>query len=387
MLKKTPVWKLTLAALGLLIVIATLLYVNSFTTKLKREEKLRMKAWVEANMEILTSSSNTNLNMATEIVAGNTTIPVIQVDRKGHILSVNNLGLEGEHIVEENKKFLTKKLDKFKSLHNPIILRYNPKDSTQYYKVYYGESSMLRRIRYFPYIQLTVIALFIVVTLIALNSSNRAKRNQLWAGLAKETAHQLGTPLSSMEAWVELLKENKDNESIVKELNHDLSRLKMISERFSKIGSMPELEEAELISHVHNVVVYMKHRAPKLIRFKVTTDGEKEIPAMISPLLFDWVLENLLKNALDAMDGKGSITIDISTHAAHSYIDITDTGKGIPTRQFENVFSPGYSTKKRGWGLGLSLSRRIMESYHKGKLFIEESEVGKGTTFRIMLRK
>lgn len=186
---------------------------------------------------------------------------------------------------------------------------------------------------------------------------------------------------------MELLKENKENEGIVKELNRDLQRLKMISERFSKIGSTPELEENELISHVHNVVLYMKHRAPKLIRFRVNAHSEEEIPAMISPLLFDWVLENLLKNALDAMGGKGSITIDISNHTAHTWIDITDTGKGIPSHLLDKVFKPGFSTKKRGWGLGLSLSKRIIEVYHKGRLYVKESEVGKGTTFRIMLRK
>lgn len=385
MLKKTPGWKLVLAVLGILIIVATLVYVNIFSGKLQHEEKAKMKAWVEANREILTAPPDANLNLATEIIAGNTTIPIIQVDKGGHILSANNLGVKGK--IEKNLKFLKKKLGKFKSRHAPIVLQYNPEDSTEYNMIYYGTSSMLRQVRYFPYIQLGVIGLFIIVVLIALNMSNRSTQNQLWAGLAKETAHQLGTPLSSMEAWVELLKENKENEPIVIELNHDLDRLKMISERFSKIGSLPELEECELISQVHNVVLYMKHRAPKLIRFRVNTHGEEEIPAMISPLLFDWVLENLLKNALDAMGGKGSITIDITTHTAHTWIDVTDTGKGISAYQLERVFSPGYSTKKRGWGLGLSLSKRIMESYHRGRLYVKESEMGKGTTFRIMLRK
>lgn len=385
MLKKTPGWKIFLAVLGILIIAATLLYVNNFSRKLEREERLKMKAWVEANREILTASPEANLNLATEIIASNTSIPIIQVDREGHILSANNLGITDS--LPKSRKFLEQKLNLFKTQHAPIILQYNPKDSSEYNMIYYGDSYMLQQIRYYPYIQLGVITLFIIVTLIALNMTNRSTQNQLWAGLAKETAHQLGTPLSSMEAWMELLKENKENEPIVKEMNRDLQRLKMISERFSKIGSTPELEENELISHIHNVVLYMKHRAPKLIRFRVNTHGEEEIPAMISPLLFDWVLENLLKNALDAMGGKGSITIDITTHAAHTWIDITDTGKGISAHQMEKVFKPGFSTKKRGWGLGLSLSKRIMETYHKGRLYIKESEVGKGTTFRIMLRK
>jgi len=385
MLKKTPGWRLILAVLGVLIIAASLIYVNNLSRKLERQERVKMKAWVEANREIITASQDDNLNLATEIIAGNTSIPIIQVDQAGHILSFNNLGVKDS--MRNHKKFLRKKLKLFKTSHAPIILHYNPVDSTEYNKVYYGNSSVLQQIRYFPYIQLGVIVLFIIVTLIALSMSNRSKQNQLWVGLAKETAHQLGTPLSSMEAWVELLKENRENKPIVKELDRDLERLKMISERFSKIGSMPELEECELISQIHNVVLYMKHRAPKLIRFRVNTHGEEEIPAMISPLLFDWVMENLLKNALDAMGGKGSITIDITTHPAHTCIDISDTGKGISSRQLDRVFSPGFSTKKRGWGLGLSLSKRIMEFYHKGRLYVKESEVGKGTTFRIMLRK
>lgn len=385
MLKKTPGWKLLLAILGILIIAATLVYVNNLSQKLQREEKQKMQAWVEAYREILTASSNANLNLATEIIAGNTTIPIIQVDEEGHVLSTNNLGIKDS--LRRHQNYLQRKLDLFKTQHAPIILQYNPKDSTEYNKIYYGDSYVLQQIRYFPYVQLGVITLFIIVTLIALNMTNRSTQNQLWAGLAKETAHQLGTPLSSMVAWMELLKENKENEPIVKELNRDLERLKMISERFSKIGSTPELEENELISHVHNVVLYMKHRAPKLIRFRINTHGEEEIPAMLSPLLFDWVLENLLKNALDAMGGKGSITIDITTHVAHTYIDVADTGKGIPTNELDRIFTPGFSTKKRGWGLGLSLSKRIIETYHKGRLFVKESEVGIGTTFRIMLRK
>ncbi len=383
MLKRTPGWKIFLALLGVLIIGATLLYVNNLSRKLQKEERAKMKIWVEANREILTASPDANLNLATEIISGNTSIPIIQVDQKGHILSTNNLDIKDS----TDKRFLKQKLALFKTQHAPIVLQYNPRDSSEYNMIYYGDSNMLQQIHYYPYIQLGVITLFIIVTLIALNMTNRSTQNQLWAGLAKETAHQLGTPLSSMVAWMELLKENKENDPIVKEMERDLQRLKMISERFSKIGSTPELEENELISHIHNVVLYMKHRAPKFIRFRVNTHGEEEIPAMISPLLFDWVLENLLKNALDAMGGKGSITIDITTHAAHTWIDVSDTGKGIPATLLDKVFKPGFSSKKRGWGLGLSLSKRIIESYHNGRLYIKESEVGKGTTFRIMLRK
>jgi signal transduction histidine kinase len=384
MIKQFTGWKGVLAILAILIIAATLLYVSDLSHKMQHEERMKMQTWVEAGREILTAPQDANLNLATEIIANNTTIPIIQVDKDGHIISTNNLDSEK---VAHNPGYPEKMLNLFKTQHPPITQQYNPKDSTDRNFIYYGDSKILQQIRYYPYIQLGVVALFIIVTLIALGTTNRSTQNQLWVGLAKETAHQLGTPLSSMEAWLELLKERKENEAIVGEKGRDLDRLKLISERFSKIGSTPELEEHELISQIHNVVAYMKRRAPQKIRFIVKTHGEEDIPAMISPLLFDWVIENLLKNALDAMGGKGSISIDIVTHTTHTWIDITDTGKGITNLNMDKVFKPGFSTKKRGWGLGLSLSKRIIEGYHKGRIFVKSSEVNKGTTFRIMLRK
>ncbi|HEX5555335.1 MAG TPA: HAMP domain-containing sensor histidine kinase [Chitinophagaceae bacterium] len=384
MIKQFTGWKGVLAILAILIIAATLLYVSDLSHKMQHEERMKMQTWVEAGREILTAPQDANLNLATEIIANNTTIPIIQVDKDGHIISTNNLDSEK---VAHNPGYPEKMLNLFKTQHPPITQQYNPKDSTDRNFIYYGDSKILQQIRYYPYIQLGVVALFIIVTLIALGTTNRSTQNQLWVGLAKETAHQLGTPLSSMEAWLELLKERKENEAIVGEMGRDLDRLKLISERFSKIGSTPELEEHELISQIHNVVAYMKRRAPQKIRFIVKTHGEEDIPAMISPLLFDWVIENLLKNALDAMGGKGSISIDIVTHTTHTWIDITDTGKGITNLNMDKVFKPGFSTKKRGWGLGLSLSKRIIEGYHKGRIFVKSSEVNKGTTFRIMLRK
>lgn len=384
MLKQFTGWKGVLAILAILIIAATLLYVNNLTVKMQQEERLKMQNWVEANKEILTAPSDANLNLATEILKNNTSIPIIEVDKEGHIIGVNNLDSTR---ISNDPKYLKNKLKLFKTEHPPITQQYNPIDSTERNFIYYGDSTILQQIRYYPYIQLGVVALFIIVTLIALSNTNKATQNQLWVGLAKETAHQLGTPLSSVEAWMELLRNKKENEPIILEMGKDLDRLKLISERFSKIGSTPELEEHELISQIHNVVAYMKLRAPKNIRFIVKTHGEEDIPAMISPLLFNWVIENLLKNALDAMGGKGSISIDISSHPTYNLIDVTDTGKGIASVNIDKVFKPGFSTKKRGWGLGLSLSKRIIESYHKGKLFIKSSEVNKGTTFRIMLRK
>lgn len=384
MFKPFTGWKNILALLAILIIAASLLYVNNLSARMQREERAKMKTWVEANKEILLAPPESNLNLASEIIANNATIPIIQVNKNGDIVSYNNLDPEK---VAGNPDYLEKKLKAFKAQHEPLVQLYNPLDSTDRNYFYYGDSMMLTQIRYYPYIQLGVVALFILVTLIALSMTSRSVQNQLWVGLAKETAHQLGTPLSSIEAWLELLKEREENEPAIREMSKDMERLKLISERFSKIGSAPELEEHEVIGQVRQVVSYMKRRAPQKVSFTMNTHGEDDIPAMISPLLFDWVIENLLKNALDAMEGKGRISIDITTHATQTWIDVTDTGKGISKANMEKVFKPGFSTKRRGWGLGLSLSRRIIESYHNGRLFIKSSELNRGTTFRIMLRK
>ncbi|HEY8954283.1 HAMP domain-containing sensor histidine kinase, partial [Chitinophaga sp.] len=230
------------------------------------------------------------------------------------------------------------------------------------------------------------VTLFIAIVLFALSSTNRATQNQVWVGLAKETAHQLGTPLSSMEAWLEILRDNEANATIVTELSKDVDRLKLITDRFSKIGSVPKLEEKDIVAQIENMVNYIRKRAPQKVVLTVHS-AEEELPAMFSPPLFDWVVENLLKNALDAMEGKGKIDITIENHPTFITIDVADTGKGISKLNFEKVFKPGFSTKKRGWGLGLSLAKRIIEEYHRGRLYVKSSEINKGTTFRILLRK
>jgi len=383
MLKHYLRWKNILAVMGVLIITATMLYVNSLSKKMEREEKLKIDIWVEANKEVLTAPADANLNLATEIITNNVTIPIIQTDKDGNIIYHNLDSAKIRH----DSNYLKEQLALFKSQHSPIQQEYNPKDTNAVNYFYYGDSTILRQIRYYPYIQLLIITLFIIVTLVALSSNNKSTQNQVWVGLAKETAHQLGTPLSSMEAWLEILKEKKENGAIVTELQKDLDRLKLITDRFSKIGSVPSLEENDLAMQITSMVNYIKKRAPQKIKFTINTHGEEEIPAMISPPLFDWVIENLLKNALDAMEGKGTISIDITNHPASTWIDITDTGKGIPKGNIDKVFKPGFTTKKRGWGLGLSLSKRIIDSYHKGKLILKSSEQHKGTTFRIILRK
>jgi len=244
----------------------------------------------------------------------------------------------------------------------------------------------MNEVQYYPLVQLLIVGLFIIVTILALRSRYRAVQNQVWAGMAKETAHQLGTPVSSLEGWVEMLKENAANEKIVRELEKDVDRLRLVSDRFGKIGSKPQLENSNIIAQVGNMVEYIKKRAGEKVNFTIQSHGKKEVQAKISEPLFDWVIENLLKNALDAMEGKGSITIDIRNSTDSVNIDVTDTGKGIAKQNISKVFNPGFTTKKRGWGLGLSLSKRIIEQYHKGEIFVKSSEPGKGTTFRIVLK-
>jgi signal transduction histidine kinase len=236
-------------------------------------------------------------------------------------------------------------------------------------------------------VQLFIVGLFIVVIVLAIRSNYRSLQNQVWAGMAKETAHQLGTPVSSLEGWVEMLRQNSANEKIVQELEKDVGRLQLISDRFGKIGSKPQLEEKDVVAQINTMVEYIRKRAAGRVGFIINTYGEKIIQARISPPLFDWVIENLLKNSLDAMEGKGSITVDIRNSAASVNIDVTDTGKGISKQNLSKVFNPGFTTKKRGWGLGLSLSKRIIEQYHKGEVFVKNSEIGRGTTFRIVLKK
>src|SRR6185503_11821723 len=288
--------------------------------------------------------------------------------------------------IDNDKSFLEKKLRDFKAQNEPIVW-VDPQDSTRRNLYYYGESRLATEVRYYPIVQLVIVGLFILITILALRSSYRSVQNQVWAGMAKETAHQLGTPVSSLEGWVEMLKEKKSEDRIVQELSKDVDRLRLVSDRFGKIGSTPQLEEIDLVKQINNMVEYIKKRSTDRISFAVNTNGRDRIPAMISAPLFDWVIENLLKNALDAMEGKGSIKIDIKDEKDSIHIDVTDTGKGIASKNISKVFKPGFTTKKRGWGLGLSLSRQIINQYHKGAIFVKRSELGKGTTFRILLKK
>ena len=371
-----------LALIAIAIVSATIFFSNYLSEKIAREEKQKIEQWVEAVKEVSNNLTNQTMLSAKILTENSSDIPMIAVTEKDSIL--DHYHLDSVRIANE-KNFLLQKLAEFKKLNAPIIWK-NPFDSTQNNKLYYGESSLQKQIRYFPIIQLGVVALFILVTLIAVTTRNKSTQNQVWAGMAKETAHQLGTPLSSLQGWVEMLKEKEGTEKIAMEISKDVDRLKLVSDRFGKIGSTPQLELTDVVLQVTDMVSYIKRRAPEKVIFQVQ-HTEHDIPAMINAPLFDWVVENLLKNALDATEGKGTIGVDIKNESTQIVIDVSDSGKGISSKNIGNVFKPGFSTKKRGWGLGLSLSKRIIEQYHKGTLFVKQSEPGKGTTFRIILKK
>ena len=377
-------WRTLIAVIAILIASGTIVYSRYLANKIAIEEKQKVEEWVEAGKFLINSSNEADTRLPFKIIQNNENdVPIIETDEKDSIIQFINLDSVK---VANDRSYLANKLKSFKSQNEPIVWT-NPSDSTQQNLYYYGESRLLTEVRYYPIVQLVIVGLFIIITLLALRSSYRSVQNQVWAGMAKETAHQLGTPVSSLQGWVEMLKQIPENSKIVPELEKDVSRLQLVSDRFGKIGSSPQLEKHNITSQVTTMMDYMKKRAPGKVNFSINTNNEKEIFASISPPLFDWVIENLLKNSLDAMEGTGEIKINIENLPDKIHIDLKDSGKGIPLAMQQKVFKPGYTTKKRGWGLGLSLSKRIIEQYHKGEIFIKNSEPGKGTTFRIVLKK
>jgi signal transduction histidine kinase len=377
-------WRTALALIAILIVSGSIFYSEYLSKKIAAAEKDKVEIWAAAQKEILNANDQTNLNLATKISSENTDIPIIGTNESDSITN-DYLNLDSAEI-QADSGYLRKKLNEFKKEHQPIVIVLSSKPYSAN-KYYYGQSLLQQEVRYFPIIQLFIAALFIFITIFAQRSSYRSTQNQLWAGMAKETAHQLGTPVSSLQGWMEMLKEIPANEKITPEIEKDVNRLLLITDRFGKIGSMPHLEEKNLVEQMQSMVDYIKKRAGAKINFVIDSEGKQNITAKISPPLFDWVIENLLKNALDAMEGKGEIKLLIHETAAHILIDITDTGKGIAAANLGKVFKPGFTTKKRGWGLGLTLTKRIVEQYHKGKIFVKHSELNKGTTFRIELNK
>jgi len=376
-------WRSSLALVAIAIVMVSIFYSNFLARKIAAEEKQKIEQWLQAVSDI-NNPGITSTDLASKILTENSVgIPMITVTEKDSILDHYNLDTLQ---VKNDPQYLKRKLKEFKKQYNPIIWK-NPLNPSQNNLVYYGESNLLKQIRYFPIIQLFVVALFIIVTLVAIQTKNKSTQNQVWAGMAKETAHQLGTPISSLEGWVEMLRESPGNEKISIEMSKDMERLKLVSDRFGKIGSTPQLESHDIIFQVEKMVNYIKRRSTDKVNFVILDFGQQDVTAMINVPLFDWVIENLLKNALDAMDGHGSITVSIKAETTQVIIDVSDSGKGISKKNIPMVFKPGFTTKKRGWGLGLSLSKRIIEQYHKGELFVKSSEINKGTTFRIILKK
>ncbi len=376
-------WKIVLTGIAIVLVSGTIFYSHYVSGKIAREERKNVEAWVEAQRTILNSSDSASINLATKISTENTQIPIIETNEKdsitGNFINIDTLE------IQKDSTYLKRKLAEFKRYNNkPIILvlKETPYTANQYY---YGESELLKEVQLYPIVQLIIVALFITIAIVSMQTAYRGAQNQLWASMAKETAHQLGTPVSSLQGWLEILKEQEVNKAIVPEIAKDVDRLLLVTDRFGKIGSEPKLEWHNPAEQIHHMMDYMKKRTGGQVHFVFDDAAIRNISTLISPPLFDWVLENLMKNALDAIEGNGSIHITAGTNELFMQIDITDTGKGIAKHNMANVFKPGFTTKKRGWGLGLSLSKRIIEQYHKGKLFVKWSEPGKGTTFRIIL--
>ncbi len=373
-------WKSLLIIFALGIVGATLFYTSRLANRLATEEKKNVVQYSEGLRFLATAPPEQDLSLALYLTEQNTTIPVMWVSSGDTILDYKNL--DTSRAGAEGNVFLRQKLAEFKEQHAPIIVEAGGRQQF----IYYGDSFLLRQLRFFPYVQLTIILVFLILVVIAISAAQRSIQNQVWVGLSKETAHQLGTPLMALTGWVELLREQGGNEDAVHEMEKDLDRLKLVADRFGKVGSEPQLKEENIVARLEEIVDYMQKRAPSRVKISLRS-AEAEVPAMISGPLFDWVLENLIRNALDAMDGAGAINIELSDKDHQIIIDVTDTGKGIPRSQLNKVFTPGFTTKKRGWGLGLSLARRIIRQYHHGLLFVKQSEVGKGTTFRVVLKR
>jgi len=372
--------KIWLVVAAVMIAVASLLVSHLLVRDLQKEERIKMELWAEAMHQFQDADETTDLSLVTSVIEGNNTIPVIVMDAEGNVSDYRNVDISGDNIDERIASYGKK----MRQAGDYIKIEYG--DSTDYQLVCYDESVMLKRLTQWPYVQLGIVMIFVVVAIFALLSSKRAEQNKVWVGLSKETAHQLGTPISSLMAWVEILKENYPEDSLIPELDQDVKRLQLIAERFSKIGSLPEPVDASMNEVLEHVIDYMDRRtSSKVLITRHFPDHDVRVKMNAS--LFEWVIENLCKNAVDAMEGAGRIELWLFEEDERVAIEVIDNGKGIKKKDIKNVFTPGFTTKKRGWGLGLSLARRIVEEYHRGHIFVKESEVGKGTTFRIELKR
>ncbi len=376
MLRQYINWKSFLVLIAVFIAATSLYYANNLTKKLAVEERNKV-VFISLAFETVGKTEG-DFILATSIIEKNTTIPIILTDSKDSILTYNNIDS-----LSASPEKLNDILHELNALHKPIEVSISSNEK-QY--IYYGESELLKQLRYFPYVLLFILFLFVIIVVSYINTTGRNIQDRVWVGMSKETAHQLGTPLTSLVAWIEYLKSSEVEKKALEEMQKDVDRLQLIADRFSKIGSVPKLYEENLVEHLNGIVSYMQKRASRNINITVQSNRD-EITVMISGPLFDWVIENLIRNSLDAMDGKGTIAFNVVERTTSVTIDVTDTGKGISKNNIKKVFKPGFSTKLRGWGLGLSLSKRIISEYHHGDIFVKKSEIGRGTTFRIILKR
>lgn len=375
--------RLVLIVIAIVIAILSLVTSNILITDLQKEETNKMEVWAEAMRSYNQADETVDLNLVLKVINGNNTIPVIVLDSNGNVQAVRNLGKSYDNDADslQQIKLLAESM---KTSHKPFII--NLEEFNDYIEVCYDDSLMLKRLAAYPYIQLTVVVIFVIIALFALFSTMKAEQNKVWVGLSKETAHQLGTPISSLMAWLEVFKESHTDDELLPEMEKDVKRLQLIAERFSKIGSIPQPAPADIACAIGRVVDYMDRRTSSKVCITTHFPNDDIQANMVEPL-FEWVIENLCKNAVDAMNGTGNIDISLGTSDDIIIIDVKDTGKGMPKSNFKSVFKPGFTTKSRGWGLGLSLAKRIIEEYHNGRIFVKESEIGSGTTFRIEMKR
>lgn len=377
--------KIFLVVAAILIAVASLLVSRSLTRDLSEQEKSKMQVWAEAMKSLSAADENTDLSLVLKVLDENHTIPVVVLDNEGIVTEFRNIEIKARN-AKDSLLYVTSQGQQMKASGQVIRIALS-KNHKDYIDVCYDESLMLKRIAIYPYVQLGVVMLFVIVAIFALLTSKRAEQNKVWVGLSKETAHQLGTPISSLMAWTTILKETYPEDELLPEMDKDVKRLQLIADRFSKIGSIPEPVPSSLNDVLRHVVDYMDRRTSKKIEMRTELPAD-DIIINLNASLFEWVIENLCKNAVDAMGGKlGSITLRLEETDKRAIVEVSDTGKGIKKKDIRNVFRPGFTTKDRGWGLGLSLAKRIVEEYHHGKIYVKNSEVGKGTTFRIELRK
>ena len=389
--------KIILVVAAIVIAVVSLLVSHLLVRDLQREERNKMEIWAEALHALNNADETTDLSLVLNVFQGNNTIPVIVMDSDGVVSDYRNIEIKAKTAADsiayvsrygsrmyESGDYIKIYLDESNSVADDSLDL--PVESRPYILVCYDESTLLKRLAQYPYWQLGVVMIFVVVAIFALLASKRAEQNKVWVGLSKETAHQLGTPISSLMAWVEILKENYPEDELIPEMDKDVKRLELVAERFSKIGSLPEPVDASMNNVLMHVVDYMNRRTSKKVEI-VSHLPEEEVIVKMNAQLFEWVIENLCKNAVDAMEGKGRIDLTLTDEDSRVVVEVSDNGKGIRKKDIKNVFTPGFTTKKRGWGLGLSLAKRIVEEYHKGKIFVKESEVDVGTTFRIEIWK